>query len=64
MNNGALLAIIIPEEYYEDEMIVKFLEESSVEILTYPTYSLKQEMYYHTIYNILFEFYREKGLVR
>jgi hypothetical protein len=64
MNNGSLMAIIIPEEYYEDELIVNFLEESKVEILTYPTFSLKQEMYYHTIYNILFEFYRDRGLVR
>ncbi len=64
MNDGSLMAVIIPEEYYEDEIIVNFLENNNVEIMTYPTYSLRQEMYYHTIYNILFELYRSKGLVR
>lgn len=59
-----LLAVIIPEEYCESEEIIELVEGYGAEIIPYPTFSLKQEMYYQSIYNILFELYREKGLVR
>lgn len=59
-----LMAVIIPEEYCESDELISIVESHGAEVIPYPTYSLKQEMYYHSIYNILFELYREKGLVR
>ncbi len=59
-----LMAIIIPEEYCESDELMALAEKNGAEVIPYPTYSLKQEMYYHAIYNCLFEFYKTKGLVR
>jgi len=59
-----LMAIIIPEEYCESDELINLAEGYGAEIIPYPTYSLKQEMYYHAIYNCLFEFYKTRGLVR
>jgi hypothetical protein len=64
LRDCGLKAVIIPEEYCESDELVKAVESHGAQIIPYPTYSLKQEMYYHSIYNILFELYREMGLVR
>lgn len=64
LSECGLKAVIIPEEYCESDELIRVVENNSAEVIPYPTHSLKQEMYYHTIYNILFEFYREKGFVR
>jgi hypothetical protein len=64
LRDSGLKAVIIPEEYCESDELVKLIESHGADIIPYPTHSLKQEMYYHTIYNILFELYREMGLVR
>lgn len=59
-----LLAVVMPEEYLEAERLVASIEEMGAEVLTYPTYPLNLDAYYALIYNVVFEFYREKGLVR
>lgn len=64
LSDCGLMAIIIPEEYCESDELIETAEKYGADILPYPTYSLKQEMYYHAIYNTLFEYYKIKGLVR
>jgi hypothetical protein len=64
LRDCGLKLIIIPEEYCESEELISLAESYGADVIPYPTYSLKQEMYYHTIYNILFEYYKEIGLVR
>ena len=61
---GQVMAVVFPEEYAESDEFVDMVYKLGAEPLIYPSYPLKQEMYYHTIYNIVFEFYRSKGLVR
>lgn len=64
LKESGLKAVIIPEEYCESEDLIVLVEKHGADVIPYPTHALKQEMYYHTIYNILYELYREQGLVR
>jgi hypothetical protein len=61
---GNCRAIIMPEEYLESEEIIKKCSDFKIEIMSYPSYPLKQEMYYYAIYNAVFELYRDWGIVR
>lgn len=61
---GKCKAIILPEEYLESEQMMKICDDMGIEVLSYPTFPLKQEMYYHAIYNAVYELYRDWGVVR
>ncbi|MEZ5749888.1 MAG: hypothetical protein R3D83_08460 [Caenibius sp.] len=64
IGNGKCKAIVIPEEYLESDILLDICKSYNIEIMSYPSFPLKQEMYYHTIYNAIFELYRSWGLVR
>lgn len=61
---GKCRAMIIPEEYLESEEVIETCVDLNIDILSYPTYPLKQEMYYYAIYNVVFNLYKEWGVVR
>lgn len=62
--DGKCKAIIIPEEYLESEDIISQCAQMSIEVMSYPSFPLKQEMYYYAIYNAVYELYRQWGLAR
>jgi len=64
LNANNVLAVIIPEEWATSVKLNKLIHDLGAQLLTYPTFPLKQEMYYALIYNIVFELYREKHLIR
>lgn len=64
LNSGKCRALIIPEEYLESDELLQKCEEMEIDVLSYPSYPLKQEMYYYQIYNIIFELYKEWGIAR
>lgn len=64
LKDAKVLGVVFPEEYLESAPFVELAERLGAELLPYPSYPLKQEAYYHTIYNIIFEFYRELKLVK
>lgn len=61
---GKCRAIIIPEEYLESDEIVEITDRLEIELLSYPSFPLRQEMYYYAIYNVVYELYKEWGLAR
>lgn len=64
LNKGEFLAVVFPEEYVESDAFMDKLEALEAEPLPYSTSPLKQEMYYSTIYTIIFDFYRAKRFIR
>ncbi|RDV05916.1 hypothetical protein DXH95_00180 [Sphingorhabdus pulchriflava] len=64
LSDGACKALIIPEEYLESDELVDKCDKMGIEVLSYPSFPLKQEMYYYHIYNIIFELYKEWGIAR
>jgi hypothetical protein len=64
VKNGKLLAVVFPEEYLDSDPYMTLLEATGAEPLTYPTYPLKNDVYYYQIYNCVFEFYKRRGFVK
>jgi hypothetical protein len=64
LRNNGLVAVILPEEYFENEEFISLIEDQGARAIPYPTHSLKQEMYYSQIYNYIYELYKELGLAR
>jgi hypothetical protein len=60
---GKVLAVVCPEEYLDHEEYVNYIAQLGAKPLPYATYPLKTEMYYYTIYNLVFEFFKQHGLV-
>lgn len=64
IDSGKCKAIIIPEEYLESDELVEKCESLNIEVMSYPSFPLKQEMYYYHIYNIIYELYKSWGITR
>ncbi|MBB3860801.1 hypothetical protein GGQ88_002070 [Novosphingobium hassiacum] len=64
MSSGKCKAIIIPEEYLENTELIEKVESQGIEVMSYPSLPLKQEMYYYAIYNVVYELYKGWGLAR
>jgi hypothetical protein len=58
-----VLAVVMPEEYITSDFITDYIEKTlGATIITYPVYSMRVEMYYHTIYMKIEAFLKDKGL--
>ena len=61
---GKCRAVIMPEEYLESDELMEICNNLKIDVMSYPTYPLKQEMYYYAIYNAIYDLYRQWGLIR
>ncbi len=64
ISSGKCKAIILPEEYLEYAELLDVCNKQDIEVLSYPSFPLKQEYYYFSIYNVIYELYKKWGFAR
>lgn len=63
LDSSNVMAVVCPEEYLDSEIYCRYIDELGATPLPYSTFPLRQEIYYYTIYNHVFEFFKSKGLI-
>lgn len=61
--DGKVLAIVLPDTYLSDKKFIKSIENRNIDVITYTVYPIQNEFFYYAIYDKVFSYYKDVGIM-